>query len=239
MGIVECRREALVWRVRQLRRMVERDGMEITLGRVLGRVYDRVRNARQDRSVLAGFVDDAANRAVIEAAGIPVFVTEDYSAPAMLKVVRGLEPDILVVHTKYFVGRAVRELAPVTVLGGHPGITPHYRGAYSPFWALLHGRPEMVGWTVFTLDGGMDTGPVVVQEKLDLDEFEPTVESHLTLAWRAMAREAEAQADIIRQLDRGESVDLRVIEEVPANSYFGIPRLRDFLRYKAHQRRFR
>jgi len=199
---------------------------------VLGRLYDRAKNGRRDARVLTQLVDDAADRRLIREASVPVVHTESFSRPDTLDAIRAMDPDIFVVHTKYIVGPSVRRLARVAVIGGHPGVTPHYRGAYSPFWALLHGRPDMVGFTVFLLDDGIDTGPIVQQGTLSIV---PGEDSHLTLAWRGMLRQAEAQASAIRQLDAGECVVVRPVGDVPDNSYFGPPTLREFWRYGRRQ----
>jgi methionyl-tRNA formyltransferase len=152
--------------------------------------------------------------------------------PATIEAIRRLDPDIFVVHAKCMVGPKVRALAPVAVIGGHPGITPHYRGAYSPFWALSQGRPDMVGFTVFLLDNGIDTGPVLVQGTVPINRGE---DSHLTLAWKGMLRQCELQGEVIGRLDAGEGVPFRRIVQVPENSEFGPPTLGDVLWYRRVQ----
>lgn len=53
------------------------------------------------------------------------------------------------------------------VLGMHPTLLPQGRGRASIPWAILKGLPE-TGVTLFQLDQGVDTGPIVAQEKLPL-----------------------------------------------------------------------
>jgi methionyl-tRNA formyltransferase len=232
VGIVICSRAGVRARVTFLAKWAGRYGLSRTGGQILGRLYDRAKNAGRDARVLASVVDDRANRGVIAAAGIAVVRTDSYSRSSTLDTMRRWDPDILVVHTKYIVGASVRRLAAVAVIGGHPGITPYYRGAYSPFWAVLHGRPEMVGYTVFLLNDGIDAGPILHQEPLPIAAGE---DSHLTLAWKGMVRQSEAQARAIRQLDAGECLSLRPIDEIPEHSYFGPPTLGEFLRYRRVQ----
>jgi folate-dependent phosphoribosylglycinamide formyltransferase PurN len=233
VGIVWCSRRGLGARAQFLRRWAARHGALHTAGQILGRIYDRARNASRDRRVLTRLVDEAADRWVLERAGLTAIETDSYSRPDTLAAISRLDPDILVVHTKFIVGAKVRMLARVAVIGGHPGITPWYRGAYSPFWALLHGRAEFVGFTVFLLDDGIDTGHVLFQGRLPIVSGE---DSHLTLAWKGMQRQSALQAEAIRRLDAGESLRLRPVGDVPADSYFGVPTLADFLRYARCQR---
>ena len=50
-----------------------------------------------------------------------------------------MKPDILIVHTKSWVDKNIREIESVKyVIGGHPGITQFYRGAHSSFWAIYN-----------------------------------------------------------------------------------------------------
>ena len=233
VGLVICGRESFLERLQFVTRWARRHGAFTTFGQILGRLVDRSANGTRDERVLHALVDPAADETSIRSAGFPVYRTDSYSRPDTLAAIRALDPDVFVVHTKYIVGKSVRALARVAVIGGHPGVTPHYRGAYSPFWALLHGRPDMVGYTVFLLDDGVDTGPILYQ---DVVPIEHGVDSHLTLAWKGMIRQAELQASAIKRLDAGESLPLRAVREVPPDSYFGPPTLWDMVRYRRAQR---
>jgi len=233
VGVVWCARRGVAARARFLQRWAARHGALHTVGQILGRVYDRARNGRHDRRVLAGLVDEAADRATLRGADLVSIETDSYSRPDTLAAIQRLDPDIFVVHTKYIVGAKVRALAPVAVIGGHPGITPWYRGAYSPFWALLHGRADLVGCSVFLIDDGIDTGPVLFQEQLPMV---PGEDSHLTIAWKGIQRQSALQAEAILRLDAGECLRLRRLSDIPADSYFTLPTLTDLLRYRRRQR---
>src|SRR6184192_2429730 len=138
VGIVECDRPGVRAKAHFLRRWLARHGVLRTTGQVMGRVYDRLKNRRRDGELLANLVDDESNRRAIASHGAPTLHTDSYSRPDTIAALRGFDPDIFVVHSKYIVGPSVLRLPAVATIGGHPGITPFYRGAYSPFWALLH-----------------------------------------------------------------------------------------------------
>jgi hypothetical protein len=214
VGSVVCTRRGIRFRAAWLAHWSRRHGLFRTAGQVLGRLYDRARNRRLDERVLGKLVDQAADRATLERARVPMVETDSYSRAAARDAIRQLDPDIFVVHA---------------TIGGHPGITPFYRGAYSPFWALLRGERHMVGCTVFLLDDGIDTGPILAQERVAIT---PGTDSHVTLAWKGMARQAGLQASMIRRLDAGECVPLQPVHEIPTDSYFGPPTLLDLLRYR-------
>jgi methionyl-tRNA formyltransferase len=57
------------------------------------------------------------------------------------------------------------------VLGMHPTLLPQGRGRAAIPWAILRGLPE-TGVTLFQLDAGVDTGPIVAQERIPIDDEE-------------------------------------------------------------------
>lgn len=73
------------------------------------------------------------------------------------------------------------------VLGMHPTLLPQGRGRASIPWAIIKNLPE-TGVTLFQLDEGVDTGPILAQERLPLapDEtatrlYERVAKAHQTL----------------------------------------------------------
>lgn len=49
----------------------------------------------------------------------------------------------------------------------HEGITPNYRGVYSPFWALVKGDYENLGYTLLRMNSKLDAGEIYVQGKAE------------------------------------------------------------------------
>ena len=59
------------------------------------------------------------------------------------------------------------QAAKVAVLNAHPGLLPKYRGVDVIAWALLNGDP--VGVTVHRVDAGIDTGDIILQDSVSLE----------------------------------------------------------------------
>lgn len=53
------------------------------------------------------------------------------------------------------------------VIGMHPTLLPEGRGRAAIPWAILKGLPE-TGVTMFQLDAGVDTGPIIAQERIPI-----------------------------------------------------------------------
>jgi len=59
------------------------------------------------------------------------------------------------------------DLAPKGVLNLHTALLPKYRGLMPTFWALRHGEQE-TGVSVFFVDEGIDSGPILVQKRIPI-----------------------------------------------------------------------
>ena len=56
----------------------------------------------------------------------------------------------------------------------HGGAVPEYRGVYSDFWTLANNDPGAVGSTIFHIDPGVDTGPVALTDRVQMQHW-PTL----------------------------------------------------------------
>lgn len=230
--IADQRTGKLPWRF--LRRAAARKGWGPTFSRAAARVLYQVCNWRADRQAFARLFDREAIEATLEGWNGEVHRTSDYSAPETLAWLRRMEPDVLVAHTPYWIGGAVRGIPKCQiVLGGHPGLTPFYRGSHSAFWAIYKGKPEDVGCTVFVVDGGLDTGDIVAQRHVPVEPGD----SFVTLGWKGMIQIAELQAAVLGDFDAGVDIPRRPVQTVPPDSEYDNPTLGEYLRYVFRRRR--
>ncbi|MEZ4388694.1 MAG: formyltransferase family protein [Candidatus Krumholzibacteriia bacterium] len=219
-----------------LRSSIKRKGWRRTLSQVAGRLVYLAGNRRADAAIFRRLYDPDWIDRTLDAWQGQTLVARRYGDPETLAWLRSLAPDILVIHTAQFVGKQVREVpAKKLTIGGHPGLTPHYRGSHSAFWAVYNNRPQDLACTIFWLDGGYDTGDVIRQEPLVIEPGD----SYVSLAWKGMIRQAEMQADVILANDDGVPIPRRSHPSIPADSYYDIPTLGDYLRYRRRQRRLR
>ena len=88
--------------------------------------------------------------------------------------------------------RAIQD-CPAPILNIHISYLPYNRGAHPNFWSWYDETP--VGVTIHRIDSGLDTGPVVFQRLVDIDDSEATFrESHQTLI-------AEAESLLLDNLE--------------------------------------
>jgi folate-dependent phosphoribosylglycinamide formyltransferase PurN len=83
---------------------------------------------------------------------------------------RAAQPDVVVVNGTRIISPAVLSACDAIFLNTHCGITPAYRGVHGGYWALFAGDRENVGVTIHILSDGIDTGEIVYQQKINVDE---------------------------------------------------------------------
>ena len=105
-----------------------------------------------------------------------------------------LRPDLVCVATfPYLVPPTALALAPLGALGLHPSLLPRHRGPDPLFWSYFDGD-DVTGVSVFRLDEGADTGPVVAQETVALPRGRPGHEVYDEIARRGAGLLAAAVA---------------------------------------------
>lgn len=199
---------------------------------ILGRIYYKLLNNKKDREIFNQIYSEAEIQSVLKKHSFPTFQTEDYGTPETMEFIKSLQPDLLLVHTGYWVGKKVRNLVNGRVIGGHPGITPDYRGVHSPFWAIYNGEPQKIGYTVFWLDSGVDTGDILHQSQVPIEKGD----SYFTLSWKGMVGIAENQAKIIKAIESGSEPESRKVGEVNEKTNYTHPTIFQYLKYKKLQK---
>ncbi len=114
---------------------------------------------------------------VAVASGIPVLQPERFKSPDFLDQLHRLRPDIQVVVAFRMLPEVVWSLPPQGTFNMHASLLPDYRGAAPINWVLINGETE-TGVTTFLLDHKIDTGRILFQEKLHIDEDETAGSLH-------------------------------------------------------------
>jgi len=108
------------------------------------------------------------------ALGIPVRQHKTLKAPEVREEFVALNADLAVLA---FVTQIVPpQVFSVPKLGSicfHPSILPKYRGASAINWALIKGE-RITGLTVFWVDQGIDTGPILLQKTVAIEPDDTT-----------------------------------------------------------------
>ena len=88
--------------------------------------------------------------------------------PEVLDAVRALHPDVGVsVLFGYILKPEFLESLPQGCVNLHPSYLPYNRGAHPNVWSIVEGTPA--GVTLHYLDAGVDTGPILAQERIAVE----------------------------------------------------------------------
>ena len=125
------------------------------------------------RVIAVGADRDADGFAHAEQFGIPTFscalsAFDDRESwgDALLEQIRVWSPDLVVLSgfMKLLPPRVVEALSPA-LINTHPAYLPEFPGAHGVRDAIAAGV-DQTGASVIIVDGGVDTGPVIVQERV-------------------------------------------------------------------------
>jgi methionyl-tRNA formyltransferase len=105
---------------------------------------------------------------VAERAGISVLQPLKIRTPDFLQALSSWRPDVLAVAAYgRILPMPILSLPPRGCVNVHGSLLPKYRGAAPVQWAVINGETE-TGITTMLMDEGMDTGSMLLQEKLDI-----------------------------------------------------------------------
>ncbi len=101
--------------------------------------------------------------------GLKVLQPEKLKDEDFVRELQQLQPDIIVVVAFRILPREVYTIAKYGSFNLHASLLPKYRGAAPINWTIINGEKES-GVTTFFLQDKVDTGNVILQKKVSIDE---------------------------------------------------------------------
>ncbi len=102
---------------------------------------------------------------------------EKLKNPEFLEELRSLKADLQVVVAFRMLPELVWNMPPMGTINLHGSLLPQYRGAAPINWAIINGEKE-TGVTTFKLKQEIDTGNILLQEKIPIGDEETAGELH-------------------------------------------------------------
>lgn len=100
---------------------------------------------------------------------IPVLQPEKLKDPGFLTELRSFKADLQVVVAFRMLPELVWNMPPLGTINLHASLLPAYRGAAPINWAIMNGE-VVSGVTTFRLQQEIDTGNILLQEKVEIAE---------------------------------------------------------------------
>lgn len=109
--------------------------------------------------------------------GLPVLQPEKLKNPSFLEELRSLHADLQIVVAFRMLPEVVWNMPPLGTINVHGSLLPAYRGAAPINWAIINGEKE-TGVTTFKLQHQIDTGNILLQERIPIGDDETAGELH-------------------------------------------------------------
>lgn len=97
--------------------------------------------------------------------------------PVFIEELRALHAHLQVVVAFRMLPEAVWNMPPMGTINLHASLLPHYRGAAPINWAIINGEKE-TGLTTFKLKHEIDTGDILLQQRILINETTTAGELH-------------------------------------------------------------
>lgn len=180
----------------------------VVLASGAGSLFNALLDARDGSYEIAGLVTDNPQARVIgiaEAAGVEVRVVEpanffdrDEWNLALAATIAEFKPELIVsAGFMRILGADVLAQFPDRIINTHPALLPLFPGAHAVRDALAAGATR-TGSTVHVIDAGVDTGPVIAQEAIEVQPADDEASLHE----RIKVVERRLLVDVVRRIAR-------------------------------------
>jgi methionyl-tRNA formyltransferase len=173
-------------------------------------------------------------KGVMEANGIEtVKLANRVNHPDSLEIIQGFKPDLLVsLAGNEIFKQPLFESAKYGVINLHSALLPKYRGLMPSFWVMRHNE-EKTGVSVFFVDEGIDSGPIIVQKEVSLLN-----RTQAELIWELKYRGADAIIEACNLVaEHGENTPTMANDE-KAMTYYSRPTKEDVRSFKSMGKKF-
>ena len=111
---------------------------------------------------------------------LPLLQPEKLKAPEFFEALSAWKPDLQIVVAFRMLPEKIWSFPPMGTLNVHGSLLPQYRGAAPINWAILNGEKQ-TGVTTFQLQHAIDTGDILLQDKIAITENMTAGELHDTM----------------------------------------------------------
>lgn len=163
---------------------------------------------------------------------IPVIdVEESINSEESIHKIKSYKPDLLVsIAGNQIFKKKLIEIAPKGCLNVHTALLPKYRGLMPTFWVLKNDE-KYTGVSVFFVDEGIDSGPIIVQKKVEIGNRS---QEELIKYTKQIGMEAIIEA--IKKIQQGDYNLLPNPDE--ESTYFSFPTKQDVVEFKKNGKKF-
>ena len=163
--------------------------------------------------------------------GIRTFEINTPNSRSFREELSALEPDIIINQSQSLIKKELLDIPSIGIINRHNALLPHNRGRLSPFW-VAYRKEKQTGVSIHFLDEGIDSGDIIVQERIEVlekDTFNSIVKKNYSIASGAMLKALEI-------LEKG-NYKLIPNEDEKA-TYNSVPTFKEALIYRLNRMRW-
>lgn len=169
---------------------------------------------------------------VLQRYGIEKIVLDKpINLPESVATIKRYNPDLLIsILGNQIFKEPIINLAPKGCLNLHTALLPKYRGLMPTFWVMKNDE-KYTGVSVFFVDEGIDSGPIVIQKKVEIGDRS---QEELIRYTKKLGMDAIAEA-----VDLIEQGNVELIENDDSQkSYYSFPSREDVREFLAKGKKF-
>jgi len=129
-----------------------------------------------------------------------VYTVDNFNGKQCETLLRSIGPDIIVLGCSRIIRENIIKIPKIGTLNAHPALLPKYRGVYTIRWAIYNG--DKIGVTVHFIDKGIDTGPILMQRAVNMEEND-NIDS---LVGKCERLSGELMAEVLLKMRKGQTI---------------------------------
>ena len=181
---------------------------------------------------LKSLLSNNSVKSILKKNDIPIIKLEgSINNKSNLKLISEFKPDLLVsILGNQIFKKPLIDLAPKGCINLHTALLPKYRGLMPTFWVLKNNE-EYTGVSVFFVDEGIDSGPIIVQRKIKIGN---QTQRQLISNTKRLGMECILKAIELIEKDQVELIPNPDSEQ----TYYSFPTRKDVLEFKQAKKKF-
>ncbi len=105
---------------------------------------------------------------------IPCYQPRQMKDPSVFDIFKRLKPDLVILaFVTEIIPKNLLAIPSIGTICYHPSLLPRHRGASGIHWAIIQGDTR-TGLTIFWVDEGIDTGPILLQKEVEIGPDDTT-----------------------------------------------------------------
>jgi methionyl-tRNA formyltransferase len=168
----------------------------------------------------------------LKSSSIPIIILDEpINKLKSVNQIKSFQPDLLVsILGNQIFKSPILNLAPKGCINLHTALLPKYRGLMPTFWVMKNNEKK-TGVSVFFVDEGIDSGPIIVQTEVEIGNR--TQEELIT-------HTKKIGMDLIsKSIDLIQKDEVKLIKNDPLKkTYFSFPTRQDVLEFENNGKKF-